>query len=120
MSTKTWSPCFEANTEWQEIALTSNDGIARIELVNPSDNYVVFDDFSFTAISSGGSGENPTKLEDPLPLPIFEGGLKLRLEMVTDGLTSPLWGVSAPGVDDFMYVIDPDRPHLGHQHQRWQ
>ncbi|WOH37437.1 PQQ-dependent sugar dehydrogenase [Thalassotalea fonticola] len=92
---------FMATTQWQQITLTSVDGISRLELVNNSSSYAVFDTFSFTAIDSP-----PGPLDDPLPIPIAEGGLKLKLELLASGLVAPLWGTSAPGVTDFIYVID--------------
>lgn len=97
---------FTATTSWQEIALVSVDGISRIELINNTSSYAVFDDFSFTALTAPLPPGDPVKLEDPIALPIFSGGLKLKLEVFTQGLTAPLWGTNAPGVDNFMYVID--------------
>lgn len=92
---------FMATTQWQQITLASVDGISRLELVNNSSSYAVFDTFSFTAIDSP-----PGPLDDPLPIPIAVGGLKLKLELLTSDLVAPLWGVNAPGVADFIYVID--------------
>jgi len=97
---------YTAKTSWQEITITSTEGISRMELVNPASSFAVFDDFSFTALTAPLPPSDPIKLEDPIQLPIFSGGLKLKLEVLTQGLTAPLWGVSAPSIDNFLYVID--------------
>ncbi|OUS32485.1 hypothetical protein A9Q98_01295 [Thalassotalea sp. 42_200_T64] len=96
---------YTATTSWQTISINSNEGISRMELINNNPSYAVFDDFSFTALTAPPPPGDPIKLDDPLPLPIFSG-LKLKLELVTTGLTAPLWGVAAPGVSDFFYVVE--------------
>jgi glucose/arabinose dehydrogenase len=45
------------------------------------------------------------QLDDPIPSPIRQGGVRIRLEPVAAGLTAPNWGVSAPG-DDRLFVVD--------------
>jgi len=97
---------YSATTSWQEIDLVSTEGISRIELMNTTSSYAVFDDFSFTALTETPPPADPIKLDDPISLPIFSGGLKLKLEVLSEGLTAPLWGVSAPTIADYMYVID--------------
>jgi len=97
---------YSATTSWQEITIISTIGISRIELINSTSSYAVFDDFSFTALTEDPPPIDPIKLDDPISLPIFSGGLKLKLEVLTEGLTAPLWGVSAPSITDYMYVID--------------
>ncbi|MGH3665600.1 MAG: PQQ-dependent sugar dehydrogenase [Egibacteraceae bacterium] len=47
-------------------------------------------------------------LEDPIRQRIREGGQQVRLELVASGLTAPNWGVSAPGDDDRLFVVDQD------------
>jgi len=47
-------------------------------------------------------------LEDPIPSPIREGGVQVRLEPVATGLTAPNWGISAPGDADRLFVVDQD------------
>ncbi len=97
---------YSATTSWQEIDLVSTEGISRIELMNTTSSYAVFDDFSFTALTETPTPVDPIKLDDPIGFPIFSGGLKLKLEVLAEGLTAPLWGVSAPTITDYMYVID--------------
>ena len=50
----------------------------------------------------------PAPLGNPIPDPISVGDLKIRLETVATGLTSPLWGTAAPGDADNLYVTDQD------------
>lgn len=45
-------------------------------------------------------------LEDPIPDPIVNGAAAVGLELVADGLVSPLTGRVAPGHDDHLYVVD--------------
>ena len=97
---------YSATTSWQEIAIVSTVGITRMELVNMTSVYAVFDDFSFTAMTEAPPSEDPVKLTNPLTLPIFSGGLKLKLELLSQGLTAPLWGVAAPTITEYMYIID--------------
>lgn len=97
---------YTATTSWQEIAITSTEGISRMELINNTNSFAVFDDFSFTAMTAPTPPGDPIELTDPLALPIFSGGLKLQLEVFSQGLTAPLWGTTAPGVSGFFYVID--------------
>jgi glucose/arabinose dehydrogenase len=47
-------------------------------------------------------------LDDPIPRPIREGGVQVRLEPVATGLTAPNWGISAPGDADRLFVVDQD------------
>lgn len=97
---------YSATTVWQEISIASTEGIARMELINNMPSYAVFDDFSYTAITEPPPSADPVKLDDPIQVPIFSGGLKLKLESFAQGLTSPLWGVAAPEISDFFYAID--------------
>ena len=97
---------YTASTSWQEIAITSTEGISRMELINNTSSFAVFDDFSFTAMTAPTPPGDPIELSDPIALPIFSGGLKLKLEMFTEGMTAPLWGTTAPGVNGFFYIID--------------
>jgi len=97
---------YSATTSWQEIDLVSTEGISRIELINTTSSFSVFDDFSFTALTETPPSVDPIELDDPIGIPIFSGGLKLKLEVLSEGLTAPLWGVSAPTISDEMYVID--------------
>ncbi len=97
---------YSATTSWQEIDLVSTEGISRIELINTTSSFAVFDDFSFTALTETPPSVDPIELDDPIGIPIFSGGLKLKLEVLSEGLTAPLWGVSAPTISDDMYVID--------------
>jgi glucose/arabinose dehydrogenase len=45
-------------------------------------------------------------LDDPIPGAIRQGGIRIRLEPVATGLTAPNWGISAPGDDDRLFVVD--------------
>jgi glucose/arabinose dehydrogenase len=45
-------------------------------------------------------------IEDPIPEPIPQGPIRVALEPVATGLTAPNWGISAPGHDDFLFVVD--------------
>jgi glucose/arabinose dehydrogenase len=45
-------------------------------------------------------------LDDPIPAPIRKGGIRVRLAPVATGLTAPNWGVSAPGDDGRLLVVD--------------
>lgn len=50
-------------------------------------------------------------LEDPIPRPIKQGQVQVRLQPVTDGLTAPNWGTSVPGchnLQDRLVVTDQD------------
>ena len=96
---------YTATTSWQAININSIDGISRMELINMTSSYAVFEDFSFTAIAPPPPPGDPIKLDDPIPFPI-SSGLKLKLNMTTTGLTAPLWGVAAPGVTDFFYIVE--------------
>ncbi|WP_281560066.1 PQQ-dependent sugar dehydrogenase [Thalassomonas sp. RHCl1] len=97
---------YSATTSWQELSITSGEGISSIELINNSSSYAVFDDFSFTALTAVEPPEDPVKLDDPITLPIFSGGLKLVLEPFSQELVAPVWGINAPGINDYFYVID--------------
>ncbi|WDD97800.1 PQQ-dependent sugar dehydrogenase [Thalassomonas actiniarum] len=97
---------YTATTSWQELSITSGEGISRVELINNSSSYAVFDDFSFTALTAVEPPEDPVKLDDPIALPIFSGGLKLALEPFSQELVAPVWGTNAPGINDYFYVID--------------
>ncbi|WDE10545.1 PQQ-dependent sugar dehydrogenase [Thalassomonas haliotis] len=97
---------FTATTSWQELNITSSEGISTVELINNTSSYAVFDDFSFTALNTSEPPDDPVKLDDPIALPIFSGGLKLVLEPFSQGLVAPVWGTNAPGINDYFYVID--------------
>jgi glucose/arabinose dehydrogenase len=45
-------------------------------------------------------------LEDPIPETIKPGGVHVTVDTVTDGLVSPVWGTSAPGLPDHLFVVD--------------
>ena len=45
-------------------------------------------------------------IEDPIPEPIPQGPIRVSLEPVATGLTAPNWGISAPGHDDVLFVVD--------------
>lgn len=45
-------------------------------------------------------------IEDPIPEPIPQGPLSVSLETVATGLTAPNWGISAPGHQDLLFVVD--------------
>ncbi len=62
---------------------------------------------SALAVSSGLAclGQTHTPLADPLPAP-GQSNKAIRLEEVASGLSVPVWGTSAPGDDDHLYVID--------------
>jgi glucose/arabinose dehydrogenase len=45
-------------------------------------------------------------LDDPIPASIKAGGVPIRLELVTAGLTAPNWGIAAPGDAERLFVVD--------------
>lgn len=45
-------------------------------------------------------------LVDPIPAPIRRTGLRVKLETVATGLTSPVWGTAAPGDGARLFVAD--------------
>ena len=52
-------------------------------------------------------GAAPEPLDDPIPERIQSVYAPLALETVVDGLTSPIWGTSAPGLPPWiLYVVD--------------
>ena len=59
-------------------------------------------------LSTAGSLVAAQPLDDPIPSPIREGGVQVRLEPVATGLTAPNWGISAPGDADRLFVVDQD------------
>ena len=58
-------------------------------------------------LSTAGSPVAAQPLDDPIPGPIREGGVQVRLEPVATGLTAPNWGIS-PGDADRLFVVDQD------------
>lgn len=48
----------------------------------------------------------PPALEDPIPEPIPDSSLDVKLTPVASGLTAPNWGAAAPGIDDRLFVTD--------------
>jgi glucose/arabinose dehydrogenase len=53
-----------------------------------------------------GSSVVAQPLDNPIPRPIRKGGVPVRLEPVATGLTAPNWGISAPGDDGRLFVVD--------------
>lgn len=56
---------------------------------------------------------NPNEpIDDPIPGPIANGAIQLKLEPLAKGagLTAPNWGTFAPGQPDVLYVVDQDGP----------
>ncbi len=49
-------------------------------------------------------------LEDPIPEGVASSAVAVDLELVADGLTSPLAGRTAPGHEDHLYVVDQAGP----------
>lgn len=45
-------------------------------------------------------------LEDPIPETIEKRAQKFNLETVADGLVAPVWGATAPGVDNRLFIVD--------------
>jgi glucose/arabinose dehydrogenase len=55
------------------------------------------------------SGNAQEAIEDPIPVPIRQGQVRVQLEPVADGLTAPNWGTSVPGcnnLQDRLIVTD--------------
>ncbi len=48
----------------------------------------------------------PGPLGDPVPSPVPEGDVHVRLETVATGLTAPNWGTAAPGDPGRLFVTD--------------
>ena len=59
-------------------------------------------------VSAAGSPVAAQPVDDPIPSPIREGGVQVRLEPVATGLTAPNLGISAPGDADRLFVVDQD------------
>lgn len=93
-----------SQADWTNILVAVAPGaplIQSVELENTGgDGYAVIDDLAVTAQASG--------LVDPIPDPIELGRVAIRLETVATGLTSPNWGVAAPGIDGYLFVTDQD------------
>jgi glucose/arabinose dehydrogenase len=49
------------------------------------------------------------RLDDPIPVPIQKGSIRLRLKQIATGLTAPNWAIPIPGATDHLYVSDQDR-----------
>ena len=62
---------------------------------------VVTSAVALSAPATAGSDE----LGDPLP-DVPTGRVQVALDLVTDGVTAPLAGVTAPGLADEMFVVD--------------
>lgn len=58
-------------------------------------------------IASTGQA-NAQAIEDPIPAPIVNGNLAVGLDVLADGLTSPLWGTVPSGFAyrNHLYVVD--------------
>ena len=52
-----------------------------------------------------GAGAS-AQLADPIPGPIRLGDVVIRLSVLADGMTAPNWGISAPGHEGAIYVVD--------------
>ena len=48
------------------------------------------------------------QLDDPIPVPLQKGTIRLRLKQIADGLTAPNWAVPIPGATEHLYVNDQD------------
>lgn len=48
------------------------------------------------------------RLTDPIPTPIQQGSVRLRLKQIASGLTAPNWAVSTPGDPEHLYISDQD------------
>jgi glucose/arabinose dehydrogenase len=48
------------------------------------------------------------QLADPIPQPIPQGQVTVRLQTVATGLTAPNWGTAAPGLRNHLFVTDQD------------
>lgn len=49
------------------------------------------------------------RLDDPIPVPIQKGSVRVRLKQIATGLTAPNWAIPIPGATDHLYVSDQDR-----------
>lgn len=75
---------------------------------------------AFSLVLSGSAGIAATDvsdssgapIDDPIPGQIDDGAIQLELQTVVegDGLTAPNWGTYAPGIDDFLFIVDQDGP----------
>lgn len=74
--------------------------------------------FSLLVVGTAGiawaedSPEAREPIGDPIPGHIDDGALQFELQTVTEGvgLTAPNWGTYAPGIPDFLFVVDQDGP----------
>ncbi|MBO1255986.1 PQQ-dependent sugar dehydrogenase [Alteromonas sp. 5E99-2] len=91
-----------------EVTFSSDVGITRIQGINNTDEYAAIDDFSFVDFAQVVDPDAPIALDDPIPDPIPSSGISLDLELIADTLTSPIIGVTAPGVDGFFFIAEQD------------
>src|SRR6266487_851814 len=64
--------------------------------------------FSMVSSFSGSALAHPpdSPYDNTIFAPVRTGGVKIGLEKVTDGLTSPLKAVTAPGQPGRLFVVD--------------
>src|SRR5919112_2308464 len=74
---------------------------------------------SFLAVGGNATASHlddppdPTRpIGDPIPGHIEDGAIQKELQTLTEGngLTAPNWGTYAPGVPNFLFVVDQDGP----------
>lgn len=96
------------SSNWTEVNVdmtTMSKPVTRVVLRNEmGQGYAVLDDLSAVA-TQASPGQ---RLEDPLPVPIQKGTIRLRLKQITSELTAPNWAVAAPGDLEHLYVSDQD------------
>jgi glucose/arabinose dehydrogenase len=51
-------------------------------------------------------GQGHSELPDPIPGTIPQSAITVGLQEVASGFVVPIWGTSAPGDDDHLYVVD--------------
>ncbi len=60
------------------------------------------------ALFAGSGSSVSAQLADPIPQPIQQGSIPVRLEPLATGLTAPNWGTAAPGDSGRLFVTDQD------------
>lgn len=91
-----------------QVTFTSDVGITRIQGINNTNEYAAIDDFSFVDFAQVADPDAPIALDNPIPEPISSSNISIDLELISDTLTSPIIGVTAPGIDDFFFIAEQD------------
>lgn len=61
---------------------------------------------TLAALTGGVALAQNQPIDDPIPEPIPDSSISVGVETVSSGLTAPVWGTTAPGQADHLYVVD--------------